>query len=551
MRKLIYSRKSLFTGKGDSVENQIQLCLEYAALHFGATVEDCDVFEDEGFSAKDTERPQFQSMLCALRSGKYDCLICYRLDRVSRSVSDFSAFIQELQDLGIAFVSIREQFDTSTPMGRAMMYIASVFAQLERETLAERVRDNLYQLAKTGRWLGGVTPLGYRSEESIYIEKGRERTRKKLVPVPNEIDIVKTIFEQYLVLRSLTKLDAYLLKNGVRTRNQKSFSRFSIRNILENPVYAIADEDMYSWLTQNGYEVYAPCEDFNGISGVLAYCKTKQQKHKTNQRRPPADWIVSVGAHAGAIDGRSWIEVQSILQGNKGKTQRTPLKIDALLSGILRCENCGSYMRPKGGRVLGNGQKAFSYICELKERSKGTLCNAVNAPGLQSDAIIIRKVSSIAGARKEFAEKLQTHVHIRQKEQRDIQQRIQENQESIATSKEQLKNIARAMAQNSNVELDALLIAEADEHSKRIKTAEAAIHALAGEHADSAISASAQMAMAASLCSFEDSFAIIGTPLKRSLLQAIIERAVWDGESITMRVWQNGPQVRTVREDRE
>ncbi|HAK41524.1 MAG TPA: recombinase family protein, partial [Clostridium sp.] len=84
----------------------------------------------------------------------------------------------------IDFVSIKEQFDTSTPMGRAMVYISSVFAQLERETIAERIKDNMYQLAKTGRWLGGQTPLGFNSERvKYYDEEMNEKSMSKLIPV--------------------------------------------------------------------------------------------------------------------------------------------------------------------------------------------------------------------------------------------------------------------------------------------------------------------------------------------------------------------------------
>ena len=88
----------------------------------------------------------------------------YRLDLISRNIGDFAELIEDLGDRHIDFISIREQFDTSSPMGRAMMYIASVFSQLERENIAERIRDNMYELSKTGRWLGGTTPTGYASE---------------------------------------------------------------------------------------------------------------------------------------------------------------------------------------------------------------------------------------------------------------------------------------------------------------------------------------------------------------------------------------------------
>ena len=107
-------------------------------------------------------------------------LIVYRLDRISRSIGDFTALIERLVHLNVAFVSIREQFDTSTPMGRAMMYIASVFSQLERETIAERIRDNLHELAKTGRWLGGITPTSPSTgEQSVPAACGFFRRRRR------------------------------------------------------------------------------------------------------------------------------------------------------------------------------------------------------------------------------------------------------------------------------------------------------------------------------------------------------------------------------------
>lgn len=148
----IYSRKSRFTGKGESIGNQVELCKEYIRTHYGeATLNYITVYEDEGFSGGNLNRPAFKKMMEAARSHQFGAIIVYRLDRISRNISDFSGLIEELSYLNIAFISIKEQFDTSTPMGRAMMYIASVFSQLERETIAERIRDNMHELAKTGR----------------------------------------------------------------------------------------------------------------------------------------------------------------------------------------------------------------------------------------------------------------------------------------------------------------------------------------------------------------------------------------------------------------
>ena len=150
----IYSRKSVYTGKGESVENQIEMCKQYIFTKFTDTAEtDIAVYEDEGFSGGTLERPRFKQMMADATAKKFSVLVCYRLDRISCHIGDFAKLIEELDGLGISFVSIKAQFDTSSPMGRAMMYISSVFSQLERETIAERIRDNMHELSKTGHWL--------------------------------------------------------------------------------------------------------------------------------------------------------------------------------------------------------------------------------------------------------------------------------------------------------------------------------------------------------------------------------------------------------------
>ena len=156
---VIYSRKSKFTGKGESIENQIELCRQYIASHISPeAAEKALVYEDEGFSGGTLERPQFKRMMADSHKQQFAAIVVYRLDRISRNIGDFAKLIEELSDRHIDFISIREQFDTSSPMGRAMMYIASVFSQLERETIAERIRDNMRELSKTGRCWAELRP---------------------------------------------------------------------------------------------------------------------------------------------------------------------------------------------------------------------------------------------------------------------------------------------------------------------------------------------------------------------------------------------------------
>lgn len=161
----IYARKSKFTGKGESIENQIQKCRKYIENSLERERDDGRVdaedeiqfveYKDEGASGKNMERPMMKKLLEDMADGKIQKLVCYRLDRVSRSVKDVAELFEKLTSLDVEFVSVNESFDTANPMGRAMISMSSVFAQLERETIAERVVDNMMALAKTGRWLGG------------------------------------------------------------------------------------------------------------------------------------------------------------------------------------------------------------------------------------------------------------------------------------------------------------------------------------------------------------------------------------------------------------
>lgn len=396
---VIYSRKSKFTGKGESIENQIELCRQYIAMHFGEdAAENVLVYEDEGFSGGNLERPQFKKMMKDSQKIAFAAIVVYRLDRISRNIGDFAKLIEDLGDRHIDFISIREQFDTSSPMGRAMMYIASVFSQLERETIAERIRDNMHELSKTGRWLGGTTPTGYASEsESKITVDGKVKKACKLKPIPEEIQLVKTIFEVFMETGSLCKTDQYLLEHRCVTKRGKQFTRFAIRGILTNPVYMIADETAYQYLKENNVDLFAERSEFDGEHGIMAYNRTLQRPGKANQIRPMEEWIVAVGKHPGIIAGSDWVRVQAMLDVNKSKSYRRPRSNVALLSGLLRCGECGDYMRPKlTNRKNADGELIYIYMCSTKERSHGTVCAMKNCNGNTLDAKIIEEIRKLS-----------------------------------------------------------------------------------------------------------------------------------------------------------
>ena len=407
---VIYSRKSKFTGKGESVENQIEMCRQYISTHYGQSAAlEARIYEDEGFSGGNLDRPQFQKMMKDSHSSRIDALVVYRLDRISRNIGDFATLINDLSDRGIEFISIREQFDTSSPMGRAMMYIASVFSQLERETIAERIRDNLHELAKTGRWLGGNTPTGYESEGVVTVTiDGKTKKAYKLKLIPSEMELVKLIYDKFLETGSLTKTDEYLLTNNFVTKTGRPFSRFALKMILSNPVYMVADAEAYGYLAENTIPIFCDKEAFDGTCGVMVYNRTLQRRGKTTQTKPMTEWIAAVGKHEGIIPGANWVRAQKLLDRNRSKSYKKPRSNIALLSGLLRCADCGGYMRPKvTSRKNAAGELIYTYLCSTKERSRSAICSIKNVNGNTLDAVVVGILKKLSENKDELIKQLE------------------------------------------------------------------------------------------------------------------------------------------------
>lgn len=529
MKIAIYSRKSKFTDKGESIQNQIEMCKDYCNKHFGQ----CEfiIYEDEGFSGGNIDRPQFKLMLADAKKSKFDAVVCYRLDRISRNVLDFSQTLEGLNNKNISFISINEQFDTSTPMGRAMTYIASVFAQLERETIAERIRDNMLQLAKTGRWLGGTTPTGFESTEVTYTDpSGKEKKMFKLTPIDKELDTVKLIYTKFLELKSLTKLETYCIQNNIKTKNDIDFSRFALRSILNNPVYATADKKLYDYFIENDYEIYAPESDFDGTKGIMAYNKTIQSKSGAIKTREPDEWIVAVGAHQGTINSGDWIKVQKIINRNKSKTFRKVRSSESILSGLLRCANCGSFMRPKSGRVKKNGEKAYYYMCEMKERSRRHECNMKNANGNDLDKLVIQEIKNLSATQSNLHTKInKDRANIRTSKD-SITGEISILEGNIKANEESIANLVNTLSQGQNTNASKYIIDQINALDQQMAKDKKRLHELK-EKVDATQAKEGSLdLMQDLLTNFTNTVDSLNVPEKRNLLRTIIEKITWDGE---------------------
>lgn len=538
MNIAIYPRKSKFSPNSESVANQITLCKEYCDRHFSSPTY-LVYADDEGFSGKNTRRPAFSRMMEDLKQRKFDVLCCYRLDRVSRNVSDFSKLLDDLQRYGVAFVSLREQFDTSTPMGRAMVFIASVFAQLERETLAERVRDNLYELAKTGRWLGGNTPLGFQAvSESLHRD---EKTRKIMVlsPVESELARVRDIFDHFLAFGSVSKLLSYCLTQHIQSRDGNDYSRTTLRMLLSNPVYCTADADAWAYFSSGSFNLCACEEDFDGLHGIQPFNRTHKLCDLT-KTKPTEEWIIAVGRHQGALPGALWVRAQRILEGNRelGSSYKAPRTENALLSGVIRCARCGSYLRPKAyGKPLPDGRRRFSYVCTRKMDSRGVLCDLPNAPGLDVDRLVIDELMRLSSADSGLsalrAEARGTAAATKQ----TAAQVIAEHEKSIQEAQRHIDGLLDAIADGAPHDVRHRLMEKIQALEAQIQQHQTAI-AQANANAINESGDSAVLDFAFSLLqNFRSSFDTCTHDERRRMLRAIVDTVTWDGENLKIDIF--------------
>ncbi|NBJ90531.1 VirD4-like conjugal transfer protein, CD1115 family [Acutalibacter sp. 1XD8-36] len=219
----IYARQSIDKKDSISIESQIEFC-KYE-LRGGS----CKEYQDKGYSGKNTDRPQFQMLVEDIKRGLIARVVVYKLDRISRSILDFANMMVLFQEYNVEFISSTEKFDTSTPMGRAMLNICIVFAQLERETIQKRVQDAWYARCQRGFKMGGRAPYGFRTEPIII--DGIHT--KKLVIEPTEAAFVRKMYEMYIDPQvSLHDITRQLTEQGMRTYFGKPFSRATISIML-------------------------------------------------------------------------------------------------------------------------------------------------------------------------------------------------------------------------------------------------------------------------------------------------------------------------------
>lgn len=361
------------------------------------------VYREEGKTGKNTRRPELQQMVADVMAGKIDAVLCTKLDRVTRSLLDFYGLHTVFKENGAEFITLDENFDTSTPTGKAMLNISLVFAELEREQTSARTKEKMQWRAEQGLWNGGQI-LGY------------DLIDGRLMPNQDEAELVKLMFKKYLELGSVHQVKKYLNDNGYRMKkytsrrgNERGGNKFyhaTVNNLLQNPVYI--GKIQYKEDIFDGQHEAIVTEDL--FSLVQHNLKTHAQR-RTNFMK---------------------------------KTKHV-----FILLGLVKCGFCGSYMTSKyckGSRGL-----RFYYQCTKNSHHGKTECNMKYVPAEQLESIIVEKIKQMSVDKEllnEIVDKANSssgeNIKVLEQERRPLENKLQ-------PISQQLDNYAKAIGEGFGI----------------------------------------------------------------------------------------------------
>lgn len=359
----IYARQSIDKKDSLSIDSQITKCIEYCKFK---DWDEYEVYKDPGYSGKDFNRPDFKRLMADIKAGKIDYVVCYRLDRISRSIRDSINLIADLTELKTYFVSVTENIETSTSAGRMLSTFVAAMAQMEREGIIERVTDNYYYRCALGYWGGGPAPYGYRLKRIT--EGGKAHTVLEINE--EEADVVRTFFHLYIQPgMSVFKILNYANQNGITTRKGSLWTSRVISDLLYKPLYAPNDMDMYNYFKERGAIMTSPPDDFDGTMAVNLYGKQDKNVSKHKRCRKISNMYFSIARHLPIVSSSEWIAVQQKKAIVLENPPRRGTGRASVFTGLLKCAHCGRAISTSGSR---NNVKY--YICSTKRNYGSGIC---------------------------------------------------------------------------------------------------------------------------------------------------------------------------------
>nr|CRH06178.1 Site-specific recombinases [Candidatus Magnetococcus massalia] len=354
IRCAIYTRKSTDEGLDqdfNSLDAQRESCANFiASQKQEGWVLVPDHYDDPAYSGGNMERPALQRLLQDIEAGKVDCIVTYKIDRLSRSLMDFAKLVEIFDRHEVTFTSVTQSFNTANSMGRLTLNMLLSFAQYEREVTAERIRDKYAASRKRGIWMGGHPPLGYDVQD------------RKLVINAEEAQQVRLIFKRFIQMGSATLLIKELTEKGItsktrqladgRVKGGKPIDKGTLYKILNNRVYL----------------------------GEVAF-----------------KGEVYPGEHAPIIAQAQWDRVQAILKKNRrSRSNNSRNQSPAPLKGIIRCGHCNRAMRPTHTRK--NGIQYRYYLCMTASKNSHADCPLASVTAPQVEEGVFKRVRQIIQA---------------------------------------------------------------------------------------------------------------------------------------------------------
>ena len=349
----IYARQLVDKKDSIPIESQIDFCRH--ELKGGAAQE----YQDKGFSGKNNDRPQFQQLMNDIEAGLIARVVVYKLDRISRSILDFAKMMDMFQKYNVEFISSTEKFDTSTPMGRAMLNICIVFAQLERETIIKRVSDAYHSRTRKGIRMGGKTPYGYKLEPFTI----QGIATNKLVADPDAANNVRLMYEMYSQPQtSLHDVARYFAENNISIFGKTLLSS-TLSELLRKPVYVEADMEIYEFFKSHGAEIEGDAADFTGVTGCCLFgFKDAQDRSRDSLQGK----TLVPSPHEGIISSDLWLKCRKKLMANP-KYQSARKSTQTWLAGKIKCGRCGFALMSiglPGKKYLRCRKRAESSACD-------------------------------------------------------------------------------------------------------------------------------------------------------------------------------------------
>ena len=346
-RCAVYTRKSTSAGleqEFNSLDAQREACEQYikAQRHAGWR---CipDPYDDGGFSGANLDRPGFTRLIADVDAGRVDVVVCYKIDRISRSLLDFTTVMNRLNQAGVAFVSVTQNFSTTDAAGRLTLNLLATFAEFEREMIGERTRDKMAASRRRGKWTGGAVPLGYQVVE------------KKLVVDELEASVVREIFDTYIERRSALAVVEALNERGRMTkrhcgvkgriREARAWSKNDVLRVLKNPVYA----------------------------GLMSY---GEERHEAE--------------HAAIVEREVFAQAGAMLKEAVGTRTAAVRNPDYILRGILICGGCGAAFTPASTRK--RGREWRYYRCGTRDQKGRGTCPSKPLPAEAIEEYVAKQI---------------------------------------------------------------------------------------------------------------------------------------------------------------